>query len=538
MTLSDKMAYRQVIGCLMQNPLLFLEYPDIDPSDFDLKVARVCFIIIKKLYEQGAEKLTPIEIDQEVEKYENSAIIYKKDGGLDFLKTAYEFAELSNFKLYYARLKKYSLLRRLKKEKYDISEFYLEDKDINNPLQAVEIQEHLEQSSLEDILNSIESKYNIIRNDFLNGGRTKGDPAEGIFNLIDELQKTPNIGPSLEGKIFSSACRGARSGCFFLKSASTNAGKSRTSVFDACRLAYPKRWSHEKNCFIEELDIHGEIRQPRKVLFIVTEMDKEELQTIMLAYLSGVDEDHILTGNYDLGELTRVKYAAYIIEQYSGYLIIEEISDPNLNNVEATIKKYATVDEVKYVFFDYIHTTASMMNQFAKNNLREDSILMMMANQLKQVAKDYNIFIFSATQVNAGAMMDDGEFKNETCIRGAKSIADKCDMGYVMTRVSDKVWNSIAQNLRSAAREGIIDPMYLEDPNYRPTHIIDIYKMRRGRYKNVRIWTNLHLGTGRRTDLFMTTADNQPIRGILDLFSSATEQEINTWRNEVKELND
>ena len=174
----------------MQNPLLFLEYPDIDPSDFDLKVARVCFIIIKKLYEQGAEKLTPIEIDQEVEKYENSAIIYKKDGGLDFLKTAYEFAELSNFKLYYARLKKYSLLRRLKKEKYDISEFYLEDKDINNPLQAVEIQEHLEQSSLEDILNSIESKYNIIRNDFLNGGRTKGDPAEGIFNLIDELQKT------------------------------------------------------------------------------------------------------------------------------------------------------------------------------------------------------------------------------------------------------------------------------------------------------------------------------------------------------------
>ena len=133
---------------------------------------------------------------------------------------------------------------------------------------------------------------------------------------------------------------------------------------------------------------------------------------------------------------------------------------------------------------------------------------------------------------------DEMSFKDEKSIRGAKSIADKADMGYVMTRVSDKVWNSIAQNLRSAAREGIIDPIYLEDPNYRPTHIIDIYKMRRGRYKNVRIWTNLHLGTGRRTDLFMTTADNQPIRGILDLFSSATEQEINTWRNEVKELND
>ena len=85
----------------------------------------------------------------------------------------------------------------------------------------------------------------------------------------------------------------------------------------------------------------------------------------------GVDEDHILTGNYDLGELTRVKQAAKIIEEYSGYFIIEEISDPNLQNVEATIRKYATVDEVKYVFFDYIHSTASMINQFSKNNKRQ-----------------------------------------------------------------------------------------------------------------------------------------------------------------------
>lgn len=413
------MAYRQVIGCLMQNPLLFLEYHDMVPTDFDIKVARICFIIIKKLYEEGATILTPIEVDQEVEKHENSAAVYKREGGLDFLKTAYEFAELSNFKMYYTRLKKYALLRRLQKDKYDISEFYIDDKDIDDPLKALEIQQHCDEATLEDILNAIEGRYNLIRNEFLNGGRAKGDPAEGIFTLIDTLQQTPNIGPSLEGRIFSSACRGAREGCFFLKSASTNAGKTRTSVFDACRLAYPIRWSHQQQTFIQEAESTGEYRQPRKVLFIVTEMDKEELQTIMLAYLSGVDEDHILTGKYELGELSRVKFAAKIIADYSGYFIIEEISDPNLTNVEATIKKYATIDNIKYCFFDYLHTTASMVNQFAKNNLGEHTILMMMANQLKQVAKDYNIFIFSATQVNASAMMDDGEFKNETCIRGS-----------------------------------------------------------------------------------------------------------------------
>lgn len=105
-------------------------------------------------------------------------------------------------------------------------------------------------------------------------------------------------------------------------------------------------------------------------------------------------------------------------------------------------------------------------------------------------------------------------------------------MGYVMTRVTDKMWNSLVVNLKWAVRNGTIDPQYIENPEYRPTHIIDIYKMRRGRYKNVRIWINLHLGTGRRIDLFMTTADNQPINGMLDLFSSASELDDPEWRKD------
>jgi hypothetical protein len=144
-------------------------------------------------------------------------------------------------------------------------------------LQAVEIQKRCDSASLEEILNSIESKYNVIRNEYLNGGREKGDPAEGIKELIEQLKIAPSIGPSLEGKIFSSVCRGARAGCFYLKSASTSAGKSRTSVFDACHLCYPVRWSHEQQTFIKEFDSEGEAREPRKILFIVTEMDKIEL---------------------------------------------------------------------------------------------------------------------------------------------------------------------------------------------------------------------------------------------------------------------
>ncbi len=526
MTLSDSYAYGQIIGCLMYKPLLFLEYPDIQAQDFDFKPAKICLYAIKKLYEAGATVLTPLDVDQEIERSGSAAAqVYKTEGGLDFLKNAYEYAQLGNFDLHYKRLKKYSLLRRLQKAHYDISHYYIDDKDVKDPHLEAELIERLEKASLEDILNSVEKDYSEIRNDFLNGGKTKGDPAEGLTTLIEELRNSPSIGPSLEGKIFSSVCRGAREGCFFLKSASTSAGKSRTSIFDACHIAYPKRWSHEKNTFIEEIQANGEPREPRKVLFIVTEMDKEELQTIMLAYLSGVDEDHILTGKYDqFGEYTRVRQAAKIIEEYSGYFLIEEISDPNLQNVEATIRKYATVDEVKYVFFDYIHSTASMINQFSKNNIREDVILMMMANQLKQLAKDYGLFIFSATQVNALAMGDDEmNFKDEKSIRGAKSIADKADMGYVMTRVSEKGWQTVTPTLKAAVRDGIITGDLIDKP---PTHVLDIYKMRRGRYKMIRIWCNIHLGTGERKDLFITNAVNQPISEPMDLFSSASERII------------
>ena len=160
---------------------------------------------------------------------------------------------------------------------------------------------------------------------------------------------------------------------------------------------------------------------------------------------------------------------------------------------------------------------------------------MMMANQLKQIAKDYGIFIFSATQVNAAGMEDDGNFKNEMCIRGSKACADKCDVGYVMSKVSEKSWNAILPQVRGAIRDGIIPQQLAQDPNFRPTHVIDIYKMRRGRYKNIRIWIYLHLGTGYRRDLFMTTADNQPIDVQIDIFNSSSEKPILNWNNILQE---
>lgn len=155
---------------------------------------------------------------------------------------------------------------------------------------------------------------------------------------------------------------------------------------------------------------------------------------------------------------------------------------------------------------------------------------MLLANELKQLAKDYHLFIFSATQVNMNAMDDDGSFKNEMSIRASKAIVDKADMGYVMTKIGPKTWNSLVPTLKTAARQGLIPAEYIDDETQQPTHILDIYKMRRGRYKNVRIWINLNLGTGRRKDLFITTADNQPLMNVIDIFEDCKFIKIEDWR--------
>ena len=155
-------------------------------------------------------------------------------------------------------------------------------------------------------------------------------------------------------------------------------------------------------------------------------------------------------------------------------------------------------------------------------------VLMMLSNQLKQLAKDYNIFISSSTQVNANAMLEEG-FKNESCIRGSRAIVDKADMGCIISRVDDKEYESLQKRLANAARMGVV-----EETNDRATHVIDIYKMRRGQYKNVRIWCKIDLGTGEREDLYMTRMDNEPMAKdeiMDDAFNDSSEEEFN-WREE------
>ena len=76
----------------------------------------------------------------------------------------------------------------------------------------------------------------------------------------------------------------------------------------------------------------------------------------------------------------------------------------------------------------------------------------------------------------------------------------------------------------------------IEKENCRPTHILDVYKNRRGRLKDIRIWTTLDLGNGYRKDRFITNAANYPIPNAIseDTLFTTQVQILGDWREMLK----
>jgi replicative DNA helicase len=80
-------------------------------------------------------------------------------------------------------------------------------------------------------------------------------------------------------------------------------------------------------------------------------------------------------------------------------LIIEVFPNPDLVTISANIKKHVLQDDVKYVFYDYIHITSGLVQDRDKQ-MRDDVILMLLSSTLKELANELDIHISTATQLN------------------------------------------------------------------------------------------------------------------------------------------
>ena len=71
-------------------------------------------------------------------------------------------------------------------------------------------------------------------------------------------------------------------------------------IGDACNIAYPIRFDRKKGKWVST-------GSAEKVLYIMTEQDPAEIQTMILAYLTGYNEEIFLYGTYGEEELPRIQ---------------------------------------------------------------------------------------------------------------------------------------------------------------------------------------------------------------------------------------
>lgn len=488
----DVTAIMQVIGCVYNNPQI-LEFEDkytITDEDFPDEFHRTVFGAIYKIYELGAKTITLENLADFLSSRPKSAAIYKKNDGDKWLLKVSDVASQLSFDFYYNRLKKMTLLRAYDNYGVDVSDIY--DPDNILDIKKKQLQEDLlDNSSLEEIADRVDRKISDIRLKYVDD--TTGEAIQagkGVLQLIQKFKDHPEVGVPLYGRLVNTVTRGARLKKFYLRSAATGIGKTRSMIADACNIACNKIYDESFGW------IKNGTSEP--TLFITTEQELEEIQTMMLAFLSNVNEEHIINGEYEGDEEERVIKAGEILE--SSPLYVEELPDFSLKDVENTIKKNIRDHDVKYIFHDYIHTSLKILEEITKRSggvkLREDNILFMLSNKLKDICNQYGVFIMSATQLNGD--YQEAKTPDQNLLRGAKSIADKIDYGSILLSVKEEDIDALDSILSSNIFE-------------KPTIKMSVYKNRRGRYKGIIMWCKADLGTCRIQPMFCTTYDYELI---------------------------
>ena len=118
----SKSAIRQVLGCLLQNPLLLASYK-LTKDDFVEAFHKIVFVGINNLFNAGTTVIDSNILEEYLKnEYPSKYLIYAKNSGSLYIDKAIEVAIPENFNTNYNEVRKYSLLRELLKQDIDLSE--------------------------------------------------------------------------------------------------------------------------------------------------------------------------------------------------------------------------------------------------------------------------------------------------------------------------------------------------------------------------------------------------------------------------------
>ena len=496
--LYDENMAAMLLGCLFSNTDLLFNpaYPiskkDFSPNEFH----RVMFVCCVKLAEGGAKSVDPIEMDSLLNAYPKQAEIARDNNFDEFIETTKELCRLENFPLYYDRVRKFALLRDLQDNGQDVSQWYDE-------LDATASSTKLDQITIQEILDTIEVSIAKCRNKYdVNYVRSEMIAGEDTEELLEEFKQAPAFGAFLMSPYLTQLAQGLNRGHLLMRSSGSGIGKTRMAIGDLCYLSCLRLWDFEAEEFVDNPNYRG------KGLLIHTEMQtRKEINPIVLACVSGVDNAKIINGSLDDEETERVLEAGKILQE-SG-LILCDMPDFTNQSIERKVKECVERYGVENVAFDYLQLNSALADEFKRTNggvpAREDLVVKSTATALKAIAEKYNVRIITSSQLTGHEK--EIETPDESCLSSSKAVKQKLDIGCIVMSTKDK-----PKELKYA------EP-YLKRRGYgshadpAPNVITYVYKSRFGLYadQKLKIFSYYDRGTMRIKDYLVMDAYNRPV---------------------------
>lgn len=483
--LYDKSAVLIVLGSLMKKPSLLLDSKyKITENDFAERFHRIIFGAIFNLYHDNIGNISPNEIDRYLSSYSIQKQVFDDNDGLDYCEKLQQISPIENFDYYYNILKKYSLLRSLRSQGFDTTIFI--NDNIVDPIKIQKMMERFNSLSINDILSEVEKNLLNVKNQYYHNDENREQHiGVGLRELKEKLKISPEMGLPMFGNIMNTICRGSRRKALYLNSRPSGYYKTRSLVEEASCVSIPCFYDTEKKEWIDR-----KFSQP--TLFITTELEIEEVNTMFMANISGVPEQNILDGRYENDEEARVDKAIEILENSPLYIV--HFPDYSSAEIENKIKEYSILHDIEYVYFDYIFEASKLMaemsNTVGRMSIRQDTVLASFATKLKDLCNSLDIHISTATQVSDG--WQNSKNPDSSLIKSCKSLAEKTDIAYIGLPPSPEDMNTLQQTILSNG--------FYKTPNM----CFHIYKVRRGTWNKIRLYVYFDASTCRTTELFVT----------------------------------
>lgn len=501
-------AVNQILGCFINdNTLIKSTKYKLDKNDFKIKIHEILFVALYNLSNRRCNSPTYLDIITMIKNNESAYNTFMReiDNPESYIDTIKNLADIENIDYYYDSVRKMSLLRDIYDEGDNLLPFWDIDKSDEKNLS------NIENFTVDDILRELESRMLDKRRKYSKDDEDTKRKKAGYngIEIFHSFKKKSRIQAQFEGKYETTLFGGFNKKQLYIRSSDTSGGKSRSIVGDIASVTLRELYDKEQGRWMENLN------GGHSALYIGAEMDlDEEVDPLFDAYASDVESSIITDGLTTEKEDLIIERA--IKNKFEQDLYLTDMPSFNIEKIRREVAYYKKHCNIEYLGFDYMLLNNAMVKEFVNERgkgvaMRGDEILLELSKSLKDICKEFDIGIITATQTNAD--IKDFRMRDYQVLRGGKAVADKATGGSIAMPITDGEYKLVEPIINKLIKERKLRFDFGSDPMDKQSLFVEtIYKSRFSRYpKECKIFYIYNLGTMRKKELFVTNKDFQPI---------------------------